>query len=345
MTKPTALVDALSLLPPTPLPALPAGWHPKRYAITVGGKLAVAACNIDIDAERTRILAAEDPPSRLQELLNAGRTGLMVLGDAGWYLELSIELETPHSLIDRFADGRWLVVGGRTDAKSNARVFGPDGTLLNRFLLGDGIQDIGIDSVGRIWVSWFDEGIAGPYNEKWRVAGEERPPSSRGIGCFDATGAFIPLPPIPEVGRIDDCYALTVTGDEAWACPYTEFPLLRLSPNQPVRWWTSELAGPSAVAIDGSCALVAGGYEEDASRLALVSLEGGGEGESVRLLARYDLPLRRRSTSANASKPDWDRPTLLAGRGDMLHLVDDGVWRRWRVSEVLANHEHRPTCE
>ncbi|GFN09408.1 hypothetical protein GCM10010298_36280 [Streptomyces microflavus] len=31
------------------------------------------------------------------------------------------------------------------------------------------------------------------------------------------------------------CYALTVSGTAAWACPYTDFPLVEIHPNRPER--------------------------------------------------------------------------------------------------------------
>jgi hypothetical protein len=77
---------------------------------------------------------------------------------------------------------------------------------------------------------------------------------------------------------------MTVTEDSAWVCPYTEFPLLHLRPGHPVRWWRNELFGVEAIATDGKYAFLAGGYGNDAARLAFVELEGRGQGEEVRML-------------------------------------------------------------
>jgi hypothetical protein len=251
----------------------------------------------------------------------------------------SFLLETPFPNIDRFDDGRWLVAASRAGSEPNARLLAPDGQLLARFMLGDGIEHVGVDQHGQIWVGWFDEGIFG--NDEWRVPNEEWPPSSRGIGLFSADGDYQKLSAFPEsAGIIADCYALNIADDGAWACPYTDFPLLQLQPNSPVRWWSNEIAGPKALAVSKGNALLAGGYGPDANRLALITLDGEGNGRAARTVATWRLPLiprlpQRDELPEVAGRHSWQRPTLLAGRGDTIHLVQDGTWHRWRVSDAL----------
>lgn len=117
---------------------------------------------------------------------------------------------------------------------------------------------------------------------------------------------------------------------------YTDFPLAHFRSGELARWWRSELQGPNAIAIDGAHALVAGGYRQEANRLALVALEGEGNGEDARLLGTWCLPVRRLPDPANEWAPVWNNPTLLTGRGDTLHLIDDGIWHRWRVADITA---------
>lgn len=71
-----------------------------------------------------------------------------------------------------FGDGRWLVVASRTRDKANARVLTSDGALLDRLMLGDGIEHITIDRDHRIWVGWFDEGMFG--NDTGQVLAGDR---------------------------------------------------------------------------------------------------------------------------------------------------------------------------
>jgi len=109
-------------------------------------------------------------------------------------------------------------VSARSRGEPNGRVLTADGALLHRLNLGDGIEHVAIDALDRIWFGWFDEGMFG--NQNWRVSGHEWPPSSNGVACFDPDGAVMQLPEWPaDAGIIADCYALNVSGSEAWACP------------------------------------------------------------------------------------------------------------------------------
>lgn len=321
--------------------SLPIGWQAVAYTVLSDGMLAVLGADVDLAAEQRRVFDAMqaqpsdlDVPSRIAELVEGGIARIWTVVQSEWADGPTFPLETPYPSFDRFSDGRWLVPSARTDNSPNARVIAPSGDLLQRFTLGDGIQHVGIDATDRIWVGWFDEGIFG--NDDWRVPGLEWPPSSNGVACFAMDGSLLPLPVWPEgVDSIADCYALNTVGGGSWICPYEEFPLVRFAVGEPTRWWRSDLAGPSAIAVDGSYALIAGGYRAEANRLALVSLDGAGRGENARLVGSWRMPLRPRP-AANEWEPVWDPPTLLTGRGDVLHLVSDGVWYRWRVADCAA---------
>lgn len=339
MTAP-ALQEARPLAAVSRLPPLPSGWQGLRYVPLADGCLAVLATDVDLAGEHRRIQAAAQtllpphPPARLSELSAIGNARIWSIAAGGsWVPGPSFPLETPFPHFDRFGDGRWLVVATRTRGDPNARVLGPDGALLARRMLGDGVEHVAIDGDHRIWVGWFDEGIFG--NENWLLPGHGRPPSNNGIGCFADTGDLVPLPDWPaEAGWVVDCYALAIADGAVWVCPYTDFPLVRFMPGEPCRWWRSEITGPNAIAIDGCHALLAGGYTADANRLALVALDRSGEDRKVSIVSTWALPLRRLPPPQNRWSPVWNRPDLLAGRGDMIHLVDDGVWYRWRVGDL-----------
>jgi streptogramin lyase len=67
--------------------------------------------------------------------------------------------------LQRFPDGRWLVAEARMDPVTpNAFVFDPDGTHINSFYAGDGIQTVLVDRRGKIWIGYFDEGVFGAFN-------------------------------------------------------------------------------------------------------------------------------------------------------------------------------------
>ena len=326
------LPPATSLVSP-----IPAGWQALHHAILADGTLAVAVTDVDLASEWKRIFASDgpvNPPARIEQLSKSGRAQLLTWVEDGWREGPTFPLETPHPLIDRFIDGRWLVVGSRTRTGPNARVFAPDGTLQTRFMLGDAIEHIAIDSADRIWVGWFDEGMSGG---EWSVPGMDWPPSTNGVACFTSDGRVVEVPSWPEgAGVIADCYALAVDGTGVWTSPYTDFPIVRFVPGQPTRWWKSEMAGPRAIAVHGSHALVAGGYRDDAARLSLVRLQEPGNGEDAVSVATWRMPLRAAPPVQNDWGPVWEAPSLLAGRGDVLHLIDDGKWHQWRVADAVA---------
>ena len=319
------------------LSPIPTGWQALHHVVLSDGTLAVAVADVDLAGEWARIFASNgpaDPPGRIDELTKSGRARLLIWGAAGWQDGPSFPLETPHPLVGRFADGRWLVVGSRTGSEPNARVLASGGELLTRFMLGDGIEHIAIDSADRIWVGWFDEGM---FGSGWSMPGMKWPPSSNGVACFASDGSVVDVPSWPkEAGLIADCYALTAAGSGVWTSPYTEFPLVRFVPGKPTRWWRSELAGPKAIAVDGSFALVAGGYSDDAARLALIKLEEPGNGELAVRLGTWRMPLRPAPPAQNEWAPVWEPPSLLEGRGDTLHLIDDRRWHQWQVADAVA---------
>ncbi|WP_174279970.1 hypothetical protein [Sphingomonas bacterium] len=324
-----------------PLPPLPEGRQAVGRSVLTEGTLAMLVTDVDLQGEHRRVNDAwrssipPDPPARLWELAANGVGRLLLARPKEWDEGASFPLETPFPLCDRFSDGRWLIVKSRARDATNARVLSPEGALVQRFRLGDGIEHVAIDADDRIWVGWFDEGVVG--NDNWRLPGHDWAPSSNGVACFAADGPLLSLPDWPDgTSIIADCYAQNVTGSGAWVCPYTEFPLVCFEPDHPTRWWRSDVAGAKAIAVDGRHALLAGGYREDAARLALVELAGEGDGEQASLLATWIMPLRRLPPPSNDWAPVWDAPDLLVGRGGVLHLIVDHRWYRWHVETVVA---------
>ena len=320
------------------LPQLPAELQLVMAAVLANGALVLLTSDADLEREWRRdsngwVLG------KPFEVAARAKSQLWFFDDTGLVEGPSFPLETPFPRIDRFDDGRWLVVACRTRGEPNARVLTPDGQLLARFMLGDGIEHVGVDRHDQIWVGWFDEGIFG--NEKWRVPNEQWPPSTRGMGCFRADGAYQKLPDFPQgAGIIADCYALNIADDGVWTCPYMEFPLFQLQSSGPLRWWSNEISGPKALAVFEGHALLAGGYGSDANRLTLIALDGEGDGHIARTVATWRLPLVPRQPERGEPREvteghPWLYPTLLAGRGEAIHMLQNGVWYRWRVSDAL----------
>ena len=301
------------------MPSLPDGWHAIAFAVLAEGVLAVVGTDVDLRAEWGRDETGQvlGDPFRL-----AARASAQVWMFDGGVLRAgpAFPLGSPHPVVDRFADGRWIVASCRGEG-TNARVLNAAGEELRRIRLGDGIEHLKIDDAGHIWVGWFDEGVFG--NEGWVVPGLKRSPSSYGLAAFSEEGEVIAAEAELPQG-ISDCYALNVEGECAFACTYTQFPIISAVAGRPSRWWKTDLRGPRALAVNWPYVLAAGGYAEDGNRIALLRMSERG-GEQV---AEWRLP---------APFGDPRAADLFDGRGDTLHIVHDGVWRRWRVDDFLAD--------
>ena len=125
-------------------------------------------------------------------------------------------------------EGGWLlcdVRGGRAVAYDHA---GRSGMVLD---LGDASNDVQTTRGGKIWVSYFDEGVYG------RGIG-----SQNGLVCFDASGTpifkYFDFAKQHSLPFIDDCYALNVVDDEEiWISYYSHFPLVSIRRFQLGKIW------------------------------------------------------------------------------------------------------------
>jgi hypothetical protein len=144
--------------------------------------------------------------------------------------------------IQRFRDG-WLLGDARG---GRAVIYDEHGQVRGEMDLGDANEDLQTTSDGRIWVSYFDEGVFGGGI------------GSAGMVCFDETGTPIfkyaefaerhNLPPI------FDCYAMNVVnGDEVWLSYYSAFPLVCIKHFELDRAWME------FGCLEGAFALVNGG--------------------------------------------------------------------------------------
>jgi hypothetical protein len=236
----------------------------------------------------------------------------------GEALKESVEfpLIEPFPIVEEFPDGRWLVANSRSRGKGNARILNAAGNELRRIELGDGINHIKIDVQQRIWVGWYDQGVFG--NDNWRLPGLERAPSAYGITAFDERGALIKHATLESIA---DCYALNVSGDTAWACTYTDFPILQMS-NVGERFWPTDLSGTRALAVNYPYVLAAGGYKDELNRAVLLRLDK----QKAQSVGEWQLPFGGNSAST---------VSMIDGRADELHVVIEQQWHRWRVNDFV----------
>jgi hypothetical protein len=182
---------------------------------------------------------------------------LVVSVDPGGNVELTklsaVRARWPH--LDRLPDGEFVVAASRARRYEDAnqvQVFDALGRETSSFSVGDAIEHLLVDEAGHIWVGHFDENPAGI--RRWSATGQL---------TWTSDDAHIP--------GLFDCYALNVSGTAAWACPYTDFPLVEIRPDRTdrtVRVWANRVRGSHAVAIQGERVAFYGGYGEERDRLA-----------------------------------------------------------------------------
>lgn len=192
------------------------------------------------------------------------------------------EIDENYHSVQPLGPEEWLLVRGRSDDDEdrNAHVYDASGRHLRSFPAGDGIQDVQTTPDGRIWVSYFDEGVFGGT----KLGG-------MGLVCLDGRGhCSFRFTDILDDGLpgICDCYALNVVSDrEVWLCYYTDFPLVKLLDNKVDGIWPRfPVGGSPGFAVDGELTLFAGGYsrkgnlylvrpgERNATELTPVSEDG-----------------------------------------------------------------------
>lgn len=249
-------------------------------------------------------------------------------GDGQEHFDLA-PLDVTFPFIDVFPDGRVLVAGSRSQWRS-AHDFDQNGVIVDpangsktRFLVGDGVESIAVDSRGRVWASYFDEGIFGNFG--WGHPGPE-PVGSSGLNCFDDTGKVVwKYPQSSGSGFISDCYAMNVADDTVAIYAYTEFALSRISPDFAIETWKTSLSGCHSFAMSDTGVLFTGQYRDDPSTGYLGSLADGQVDDVTKVV--FELPTG-----------DVTGEGSFVGRGETLHYFDDRGWYQIDIGDLAADY-------
>jgi len=195
-------------------------------------------------------------PKKRADIPNRFRIHHLGSDDVWEITDLPETLENFHA-VQPLGEGLWLLVRGRADNEEdrNAHIYDGSGRHVRSFPAGEGIQEVQTTNDGRIWVSYFDEGVFGSTNL-----------GRSGLVCLDNRGRCIfdyATLVGGDVPSIADCYALNVYSDrEVWLCYYTDFPLVRLLDDKPEYVSMKQpVKGSPGFAVSCGLILFAGGYE------------------------------------------------------------------------------------
>lgn len=249
--------------------------HPELASVSVGprgeamalwtdlaGLAAIGADGEVLEPERPG--TSKPPVSTIVTIQAPGRLDLIGIAD----------LTTNFPMVQSLPGGRVLVVGARAEwrvegPEENATIYGPDGAVLLTACVGDGIEHVRTTPSGAVWLGYFDEGVYG--NLGW---GEPGGPEPMGWCGLFRTTPELDIEwryPANKLEPIDDCYALNLDGEVAWAYTYSSFSVARVE-NSQVRLWPTQVDGANALVVAGDWAALIGGYGPNRDRLVLGQL-------------------------------------------------------------------------
>lgn len=248
----------------------------------------------------------------------------------GSSLSMSVpDLPVAYPFFQPLPDDRFLAVGGRCRLTSdgpeqNALVIDAEGRIVDEFCLGDGINDLQTTPTGRIWVGYHDEGVFGNYG--WGNQDGTPPLGCSGLVRWSNDGEreheFAPPAGLPSIA---DCYALNVVGEDAWACYYTDFPVVRVRSDGSATGWVGEVVGAHALAVlDAARVGLVGGYRGLFDRLVLAELTPDGA------TAQQTLQL------VSPDETELPQHTRIIARGQKLHALTEGRWLTTDLAEIPA---------
>jgi hypothetical protein len=377
------MIEGTPLFSETQLPAPPHGWFDYGYRVLMDGRLALIRTRNDVHAIWREWGATEKansplysiphpdiwaPDAEWQDWYRAVQTAYAArppayrrLGQGFGVIENEIRVsifdgarETepvilPNShdaLLDRTADGHWLVISRAANEINGSQVYrgtlyAPDGSRVARLPLGHGIERILCSPDGTIWAGYGNQSI-------YDTPDEDGGPLSRGgLVRFDSRGAPIWAFNGNVVHKgihvyLHDCPVMTLSGSTLWtSVPHrmvAEEPsiLVRVG-NGTLDLFASALDDGREIAVAGDKLIVAGFHDEDANRILTASIGKAGVGALGRL--RVDQVARAGSLSlrwpAHLIQYRYEfeeeretAPRLLEGRDGILHAVTRGTWLR-----------------
>lgn len=230
--------------------------------------------------------------------------------------------------VEIFPDGRILLAAARCawrgpeDFDRNGVIINPASGGVERILLGDGIADLAIDALGRIWVGYIDEGVFGNFG--WSHPGPPGP-GQGGLVCFNDRGeALWCFNRADGEAAIDECYAMNATRDEIWIYYYSDFKICHVGSDFFETFYTPEdVSGSGALTVSKTAVLLSSQYQESRDTFHLLRRVGD------QLAAPQPLHIKLPNGAS------MERAQII-GRGQILNILSDEGWFRLDLDELVS---------
>lgn len=196
----------------------------------------------------------------------------------------------------------WLLAERR---RGHATVYDSQGRVCAALDLGDASEDLQTTPDGKIWVSYFDEGVLGSGL------------GAHGVVCFDHAGTplfkYREFAAKHDLPPIHDCYAMNVADHGAvWLNYYNEFPLVLLRNFELETIWREFAHMGNAFAMRGREAV----YWRDGQCLR-AALDTRSEPEIIHAVDELGFPLT--PISGHRSSVAARGPGLILRAGNFLY--------------------------
>jgi hypothetical protein len=233
-------------------------------------------------------------------------------------------------------NGRVLLVSRVCDWRpfgpdKNAIVYSADGSPTAEGTLGDGIEHLRTTPAGYIWVGYADTGIFG--NNGWGHRGA-KPVGWSGVVGFSDSLQVDWRYPVDELGPIDDCEAMTVTGESLWVWCYGDYQLALVEDRGAnARIWENPVRGSlHGVAAYGAKALLT-----DGDQVALVGGYTRRKAHDRVLTARLqdELVAERKLRLVMPDGTRLPEHAQMAGHGCDLNVFVAGQWLRIGLEDLV----------
>ncbi len=248
-----------------------------------------------------------------RKMANAKTMLVVILSDENRQDILIDDVDFTFPEFDLFPDGRILLAAGWcANDDLNGLIFNSETREKTKFHAGDGIETICIDDASRIFISYFDEGIFGDG------------PGMGGITCFNDEGGIIWQ--FNSTDRkdayISDCYAMNVTGFDAYIYYYTDFELAKIGPKFETAIWKTDISGCHCFAISDDALLFSSQYGEPENSFHLMKRLPRGLSNKTPVEVKLDIGT-------------FDKQGQTIGRGASIHHINKQGWFRGSIDTLL----------